>query len=307
MQIKKKFIRSIDRYISHLSPGDSIRIVVEAEVAHNLSSIGFSSSPVDGETVLPAACGKVSEFNADGEYLARRDLPKEYRYVTTVEWTWEQWDGYDQTKTVTEERDIYRDCYQREFLPPPSEELTWIKSDGSPLIISLEFSVENISKDSFKHLINLFLELFGECEIRRSDLSSFTPSNVSRVNWHFLPPGRYPWDRVLSHTRNLVRNRDPRYSKVILGRQHFITKYQPDEIFVGNGGFRAYVAYVFKEKETVILESVLTDNATYVFGKDWEDVAILTKAEVLSGELHKERIIHSKGWRNRIDKLLKQP
>ena len=305
MQIKKKFIRSIDRYTSHLSPGDSIRIVVEADVAHNLSSIGFSSPPVHGETVLPAVRGNVSKFNAEGKYIIRKDLPKELRYINTVEWTWEQWDGYGRTKTVTEERDIYRKCYQREFLPPPSEELTWVRSDGSPLIISREFSVGNISKDSFKHLINLFLELFGECEIRRADLSSFTPYKVSKVNWHFLPPGKYPWDRVLSYTRDIVKNRDPRYSKVILGRQHFIMKYQPDEIFVGNGGFRAYMAYVFEEKEIVVLESVLTDNATYIFGKDWEDVAILTKAEVLSGGLHEERIIHSKGWRNRINKLLK--
>lgn len=305
MQIKRKLILSVDRYINHLLPEDSIRIVVEEEVTRNLSSIGFSSPPVDGETVLPAVRGNVSKFNAEGKYIIRKDLPKELRYINTVEWTWEQWDGYGQTKTVTEERDIYRNCYQREFLSPPSEEFTWVRSDGSPLIISREFSVENISKSSFKHLINLFLELFGECEIRRSDLNNFTPSNVSRVNWHFLPPGKYPWDQVLSHTRDLVRNRDPRYSKVILGRQLFITKYQPDEIFVGNGGFRAYMAYVFKEKGIVVLESVLTDNATYVFGKGWENVAILTKAEVLSGRLHKERIIHSKGWKNRIDKLLR--
>ena len=305
MRIKKKFIRSIDRYISHLLPGDSIRIVVEAEVIHNLSSIGFSSSPVDGETVLPTARGKVSKFNAEGEYIVRRDLPKEYRYVTTLEWTWEQWDGYNQTKTVTKETDVYRDCYQREFLPPPSEELTWASSEGSHFIISREFSVENISKDSFKHLINLFLQLFGECEIRRADLSSFTPYRVSRVNWHFLPPGEYPWDKVRSHTKNLVKNKHPRYSNVILARQDIITKHKPDKVFVGNGGFLAYIAYVFNEKEIVVLESVLTDNATYVFGKDWEDVAILTKAEVLSGGLHRERIIHSKGWRSRIDKLLK--
>lgn len=305
MRIKKKSIRSIDRYISHLLPGNSIRIVVEAGVEHDLPSIGFSSSPTDGETVLPAVCGNVSKFNADGKYIVRKDLPKEYRYITTAEWTWEQWNGYGQTKTVTEERDICRDCYPRDFVPPPSEELTWVKSDESPLIISREFLVENINKDLFKHLINLFLELFGECEIRRSDLSSFIPYGVSKVNWHFLPPGEYPWDQVRSHTRNLVKNKDPRYSNVILARQDIITKYKPEEVFVGNGGFRAYIAYVFKEKEIVVLESILTDNATYVFGSDWEDVAILTKAEVLSGNLHKGRIIHSKGWEDLINGLLK--
>ena len=75
MRIKKKFIRSIDRYISHLLPGNSIRIVVEAGVEHDLPSIGFSSSPTDGETVLPAVCGNVSKFNADGKYIVRKDLP----------------------------------------------------------------------------------------------------------------------------------------------------------------------------------------------------------------------------------------
>ena len=175
--------------------------------------------------------------------------------------------GYGQTKNclpkkgTSAETVIQEILYHRHLRSSPG-----LKSDESPLIISREFLVENIDKDLFKHLINLFLELFGECEIRRSDLSSFIPYKVSKVNWHFLPPGEYPWDQVRSHTRNLVKNKDPRYSNVILARQDIITKYKPEEVFVGNGGFRAYIAYVFKEKRNSSLRKYpYRQTQTYVF------------------------------------------
>ena len=44
------------------------------------------------------------------------------------------------------------------------------------------------------------------------------------------------------------------------------------------------------------MESILTGNATYVFGNDWREVLSLTKAEVIHEDLHKDRIIHVKGW-----------
>ena len=75
-------------------------------------------------------------------------------------------------------------------------------------------------------------------------------------------------------------------------------------MFVGNGGSRAYVAYVFRAKDVVILESILTGNATYVFGNDWREVLSLTKAEVIHEDLHKDRIIHVKGWEDKIHQLL---
>ncbi len=63
-------------------------------------------------------------------------------------------------------------------------------------------------------------------------------------------------------------------------------------------------SYVFGSRGLVVLESVRRDNAIYVFGLDWKRFAQLSKAEILSNGYHKSRIIHSKGWKQRIGVML---
>jgi hypothetical protein len=53
-----------------------------------------------------------------------------------------------------------------------------------------------------------------------------------------------------------------------------------------------------------VLESVRMDNAIYVFGLEWQGVSQLTKAQVLSNNYHQDRIIHAKGWKGRLARLL---
>lgn len=69
------------------------------------------------------------------------------------------------------------------------------------------------------------------------------------------------------------------------------------------GGVDDYIAYLFKDRGFVILECLEKGNALYVFGSDWEKIARLTKAQILSGNLHMERIVHTKGWKIRLAKL----
>ena len=45
-------------------------------------------------------------------------------------------------------------------------------------------------------------------------------------------------------------------------------------------------------------------NATYVFDKDWEELSKLTKAQILDEGLQRDRVIHRKGWHQRIRHLL---
>ena len=306
MIIKQKSIRSVDRYLKTLLPSNKIRIAVKItpELENSLNRAGFSGSLSDGDTILPNVIGHVSRFNADGRYIKLKDLPKESRYITTAEWSWEQWRGRGETETITESRDIYKDCYQRKFNPPPSLEITIVKLKSQKFAVSQEFTAINVEPELLKHAINLFLELFGECEIRRKDLSSFMPSNIKKVNWSMLPPGQYPWDKVQKHVKTILKDKHPKYSNVILDRQEKLSCYEPDSVYVGNGGFRSYVAYIFKSKKLVILESIQTDNATYIFGEDWKQVSMLTKAEVLKNSLQKDRLIHSKGWEVRLQAIL---
>lgn len=106
------------------------------------------------------------------------------------------------------------------------------------------------------------------------------------------------------YVKTIVKDKHHKYSNVILNRQESLSRYEPDEIYVGNGGFRSYVAYIFKAKKLVVLESIQTDNATYIFGENWEQVSKLTKAEILKKSLQKDRLIHSKGWEIRLQTII---
>ena len=42
----------------------------------------------------------------------------------------------------------------------------------------------------------------------------------------------------------------------------------------------------------------------YAFSENWKEISKLSKAEILNCELHEERIVHSKGWKNKLQRLL---
>jgi hypothetical protein len=81
----------------------------------------------------------------------------------------------------------------------------------------------------------------------------------------------------------------------------------PDEIFVGEAGFDDDLAYVFKSRRVVVLESVRNDNAIHVFGLDWKRVSQLSKAEIVRRSFRTARIVHTKGWKTQLARLLINP
>lgn len=307
MIIKQKSIRSIDKYIKAFKSGQRIRLAVPIDPLNKNKAIaaGFPEQPASGNTILPDTINTVTTFNAEGRYIPRKDLPMEPRYITTIEWSWKQWEGRGQTKTVTEAKDIYKECYQQDFIPPPGLEITWSNKDNQDYVISEEFEIGKTAPETLKHALNLFLSIFGECEIRRADLTFFASLKIRRLNWVLLPPGKHPWEMIRRHTNQLVKEKDSRYGNIILQRQETVSHYNPGEVYVGAGGFRTYIAYVFKDKQTVLLESTEYGNATYVFGENWEEFSMLTKAEILCNNLQKDRLIHAKGWGERLHKVLK--
>jgi hypothetical protein len=306
MQISQKRVRSVQRVLRPLVPNTRFRVVVAvADLTEEiLTNADFATNPRPEDTILPKPFGTVSDYNANGRYVVRKDLPKEERYVTTVEWSWEEWAGRNQTVTRTEDRPMYRECYQRDFYPSPASELTVVTQNGQLLIVSKELTNTAAQENHIRHIINLFLELFGECEIRHANLQAIMPPNIRKVNWRLLPPGQYPWSRVRGHVNRMLEDKAPRYTNPIHNRLGKIASFNPDEVYVGQGGFRSYIAYIFNDKKLAILESVMMDNATYVFNLDWEQVSQLTKAQILQDDLHLERIIHSANWNDRIDTLL---
>lgn len=307
MHIRQSRVRSVPRALGSLLSNTRFRVVVDVASLsmRKLADAGFSVNPQPADTVLPAAVGTISGYNANGRYVARKDLPKEERYITTVEWTWEEWAGRYDRVTRTEDRPVYRECYQRDFYPPPATELTVVDHDAQRLIVSEELIKTEDQEDRIRLILNLFLELFGECEVRHADLQALAPPNIRKVNWTLLPPGEYPWSRVQQHVTEILEDTAPRFANPIHRRLKTLASYNPDHVYVGHGGFRSYVAYIFNAKELAVLESVMLDNATYVFDRNWQEVSQMTKAQILQGNLHQERIVHATNWTARIDNLLR--
>lgn len=73
---------------------------------------------------------------------------------------------------------------------------------------------------------------------------------------------------------------------------------------MGEAGFTGYFVFGFPAKKLFVLESIYSDNATYVLDEDWEQISRLTKAEILDQGLHQERLVHRVGWHTLVKKLL---
>jgi len=299
MKIKGKRIRTPKNYLIGILSNKEFYIGIESSEVDSakITHIGFSNSLNIGEQVLPSSIGKVSDFNANGGFEKLMDLPKETVY-REVEMT--DWHGYTHFVDVPYKR------YQREPIPAPSIELTIIENNGKKIIVSPKLNNNKSSEFQSKHIINLFLELFGECEVLKEDL---TPSfkNIKRLNWNVLPQGKYPWSELKDKVGEIVSkyNYSKEKKEKIERRTSLINQYSPDFIAIGNAGFHGYMIFGFPNKNIYVLESVHFGNATYVFGNNWEELSKLSKKEILDGNLHTNRFVHRNMWEREIKNLLK--
>ena len=306
--IDNKRVLNISSRLEGFVAAAEIRVVIDIDeaVRTRLPALGWVTHPATGDTILPAAVGPVSRFNAEGRWVALRDQPKESRYIGTVRWKWTTWAGRDRTEEHEDDRDIYRQCYPRDLIPPPAFELTFVEMVGKGWIVSRAF--RNVPEDhaGIRHAVNLFLELFRSCDLVGADMKQTGDVPIRHVNWRLLPPGEYPWDRLGEHLGKMLQGRPERTASVIMDRQETIKSFGPVELHVGTGGFRDYIAYLFPAKGLVVLESVQRDNAIYVFGQNWQGVSRLSKAEVIAGKRQIARIVHSSGWKESLARLLLQ-
>lgn len=300
MLIRRKYVRALSSYLGGLIPNTEFKFVVDLGQIERgkLDRSGFAQLG-DGDTLLPPAIGKVSRTNAEGIYVTHRDRPKEPRLVGRREWTRQEWAGPGQTRTVTEAVDIYRDCYPRTFVPPLGIELTVVDHAGSRLVTSPASTWLQTPEAEVLHTLNLMLELFGEVEVRHENLTSFLPPHTRRVNWTLLPPGS-TLSGVSAHVAGLIGRTAPTFRGPIMSRLTFLASRNPPEVYLGHGGFHAYVAYVFPTTGMTILESVMPANATYVFAGNWSSVSHLTKSQILAGSHHHARIIHDANWETNL-------
>jgi hypothetical protein len=308
MILKKKRIRSLTFLKSLINRGDkfTVGLTDPERFLGIIGNLGFSDTVEPGEAVLPSSeYGPISHFNAEGKYLVNRDKPMETAY-RQAEWHWTEWHGqYDrveQSKIV----DVPYKRYPRTFIVPPSVELAIYKNTAGKTILAgptLEFTATQ--DQIIIHVINLFLEIFGECEFFTENLDSIIKVPLRHLNWTILPPGQRPWQSLKKEVQPIIDGVPDGNKPVIEYRLETINKHKPDFAAVGRGGFRGYVVLGFEKEQLFVFESLFYGNATYVFNKDWEDLSKRTKADILSEGLQLDRIIHRKGWDTRMNNLLR--
>lgn len=303
MKITKKRIRSLGPYLKGIKPGTPVVVGLTDPAGHEerLRQIGFSY-PLDvGESLLPPPVGPVTSFNADGGEVVHRDQPKE-QATQQREWTWYEWRGpYDRVER-SRIVDIPYMRYPRTPIPPPAHELTAaVNKEGEPIIVGPEFTYTTENEKALIHGINVFLELFGECDSLDASYGPLIGVNLRKLNWRVLPPGVMPWEQLAPQLAPVINrmsegNRSPAWH-----RTAFLNNLGATSHAVGQGGFAGYIVFGFPEKNLYLFESLYYGNATYVVGEDWERLSQMTKAEILAGSLHRDRIIHNEGWPLRVE------
>lgn len=307
MIIRKRRIRRVEKYFGFITLGTNIALGLSEinRFVDKLNQCGFSEALEIGEKVLPSASlGPVSGFNAEGKYVKHKDQPMETAY-RMVEWHWTEFRGRYDTEEMTDWRDVPYPRYPRTYIPAPSVELRIAATaQGLPVLIADQIEYNEDRYDMICHTVNLFLEIFGECQIFGDDLEQIIHSPIKRLNWKILPSGNYPWERLEDHLRPMIEQARQGNKAVIEDRFKTINSYNPDFHAVGQAGFYGYVIFGFPTKGIFVLESIFTGNATYVFDENWEELSKMTKAEILSEHLQRDRFVHLRGWHDRISGLL---
>jgi len=308
MKIHKKRIYSLQNNLpaSLLEKEFIPAIILDIETDRKkILSLGFSTEMEIGETVLSSTFGAITRFNADGKEVPNKLGGKITKYIE-FEWTRRQWAGRGHTREVTGIVTRGIEMWPRDFFAPPSVQLTISKIEDSKVYITTPKTKFNddLEKDAL-HKINIFLEIFGFCDILNEDQVPVL-KNLRTLNWTILPPGKRPWEeqrKLLKPVFDAIK--DKRTQPVMDSRFEEINSLGADFTASGNQGFQGYVIFGFPSKNIYVFESALYGNAIYIFEKNWEALSQLTKADILNAKLHLDRITHS-GERNNVLERIKE-
>lgn len=307
MKVTKKRIRSVANNFPFLQEGATVLFGVKdlASRQERLLQIGFSASPAPGDSVLPRVVGSVSRYNAEGRYVRQQPLEKE-TVTRMIEWTWTERHGQSEVEQ-SDFKYVPYERYKRVFLPPPGVEVTIAAdptAEGNMLVTPALLYTGPASDIQLLHHVNLILELFGECDVMTESLENIVPPEVRRLNWHVLPAGKREWSALQRDLEPLVERQKPGNQGVIRRRFEYVNSFAPAFVAIGQAGFSGYVVFGFPRKGLYVLESVQTNNATYIFEQDWEALSRMTKTEILTQHLQRERVFHTNGWTEQIARIL---
>jgi hypothetical protein len=291
MLIKKSRINSIDKYFANIEEDQEIYVCVPAD-ENNLDLLMINES-LDRICVVPQPIGPITRFNLYGKYLIHKEMEKEPREIE-IDYHIVDWHGTDHYGTCFQ----HRICYPKEYILPP---VARIILDNEKLRSDLMTKVDS---ELLKHTINMFLELFGYCEIIDKNENPIGQKTIIKeVSWRILPPGKYPWERAERVLDDYFEKAPIKNKEVLRNNHKTFAEYEPDFLAIGENSFNGYVVYGYTNRNLYVFESNQPGNDTYVFKGEWENASQLTKRDVIQGNLCHKRIIHAKTWKESVKQL----
>lgn len=295
-----KSINSVNRIFAHSHGAREMLFVIERDKLDQRLQprLAIERLVQAGDSILPGAIGRVSEFNARGKEIKRRDLPLIKKSVPQYR-SWKDWHGNEHSGVQIRTMDVY----PIDFVRPPMEHLMLSVIDGKEYITTRRVNVDE-APAVLLHLANLMLEFFQEFEIFDVERQRIAKVQARQLQWDLLPPGKYPWRSAEAIVKPYLASLRPSEQGVIEHRIREITRFEPDFFATGRGGYEGYFVFGFTRRGIYLLESSHLDNATYRFGDDWEILSTLTKDEIINGDHNHKRLIHDKTWGRKIREML---
>lgn len=251
--------------------------------------------------IIPTANGATTRNNINGKYV--RKEPEE-KTTKRVHIKYKRKDG----TPVEFNRDfnVYVKILQHKYNTP-----LYYKTNkhGQQVVVSEKLvyddNPENIQKNT--HITNIFCEICNDFEIFNSELEPAIHFN-KKFEEDLLPKGILSDDTSKELTEFAGRYTKNKEETMAFQKRLLILKeYEPDIRGKGPSNFFGYIVFGFTDLGIVVLETMYSDNATYIFNaSDYEKNAIKDKQTVLTNKIMLRRFYHYDNWERQIRTYLEE-
>ncbi|MDF2865755.1 MAG: hypothetical protein K0R72_571 [Clostridia bacterium] len=298
MIIRKKRINSAS-FLKDIENVEKLKIgvIVEDELINKLG--------IEEGTFRPnIKWGVNCRINTFGRSVPNKELPKESRFINTIEWHWKEYHGRDNIVDMCDYKDIYRDVYQRKIYKPNEVNFIYLKKNSENIIIADLDKLDINDEYKLKIIINMFLEIFGFCQFFDFQLDKYVEYKKFKMcNWEILPKGEEIWDKIDSEKYIEPSQSSGSRNNFDSYRIYKIMDKKPYEKYIGINEFQGYLVFIFKD--ICIFESQKYGNATYITKvNSWKDASQLPKGKLIESEYIIDRIIHNSNWNKEINKYI---
>ena|GEM_PF-5656682 len=300
----KSRILNAEKYLrGFLKDGEAFHIGLLFEdflKSSNNSKYNLPKQFVEGANIVPSPIGSNTKANVKGKYIRKQPEEKNIikRHIKYIR-------KKDKIK-VEFDRDF--NVYVKELLNQYNIGFTYRTNiHGQKLVTSPTLVFENTSDSEMKskHVINMFCEVFNDFEVLDKDLQPAIHFN-KRFDNDLLPMGMLSdtktYEALMEFSAKYTRNQVEQGA--FQKRLNVLMNYKPEIKGKGPNGFFGYILFGFDDLGIAILETMYSDNATYIFRtKNYDEAVITDKQTVIKNKLAK-RLFHYDNWEANIHALL---